>query len=191
MTPRRLLARVLVLSVFVAAALAGTAACSPTMAPVYQVSGVRLTPYSEPPLSVAEVREVVLRGLAQKRWNVQREEPSAIVASVTAGGHEATVRIDYNSAGYSISYVDSSSGLKYDGQNIHRRYNHWVRLLDDAIRGEFSKLQNERAHRTPAPPAPPPVAPDATPESSREAPPPEPSPSPTPSLAPSAPAPAQ
>jgi hypothetical protein len=47
-----------------------------------------------------------------------------------------------NESGWRIAHVQSSPGLKYGhdarhGEVIHRRYNHWVRLLDQAIRGEL------------------------------------------------------
>jgi hypothetical protein len=103
-----------------------TTAC--VTAPVYQPTSTVPTAAARP-----DLRAAILAGLATKGWRVAREGPGVIEATVRAGGHTATVAIRYGGNQYSIQYVSSSEGLKYDGETIHRRYNHWVRLLDDAI----------------------------------------------------------
>jgi hypothetical protein len=92
----------------------------------------------------AVTRDAILRALVERKWTIVKEEGTSILATVTAGGHTATVGITYNATSYSIRYVDSSPGLKYDGVEIHRRYNHWVDRLRVSI--------NE--HLANAPPAP-------------------------------------
>lgn len=87
-----------------------------------------------------QVLEAIRMGTAQKRWAIVQEQPGAVVASVTSGGHSATVRIEYDERGWVIHHQDSSPGLKYNPDYrgsgrviIHQRYNFWVRHLNRAI----------------------------------------------------------
>lgn len=168
MSARRILLRSIAFALVVVPLFVGNVACRPTMAPVFQVSGARLTPYAGGPLADAEVREVLVRGVTTKRWTVTEEQPGALFAEIREKGHYAKVRIDYNAAGYAISYVDSSPSFHYDGVNIHRRYNHWVRMLNDSIQRAFMEYQQARrtgsvAPSTPAVAAPSTASPDAAP----------------------------
>jgi hypothetical protein len=183
----RVIARSIVVIAIVLGGLAGSWACGGSAAvPVYQVSGQRLSPWNGRALAEDEVRQILVRAATLRHWTVEREEPRVIFARIVSGPHEAVVRLDYNSAGYSISYVDSSPGLRYDGVTIHRRYNHWVRLLDDSIQKEFGiyeKLPTAGGSAPPPPaevlqPAPAPVEP-------------APAPGPATGLAPAAPAPVE
>jgi hypothetical protein len=183
----RLIARSVVVIAIVLGGLAGSWACGGSAAvPVYQVSGQRLSPWNGRALGEDEVRQILVRAATLRKWTVEREEPRVIFARIVYGAHEAVVRLDYNSAGYSISYVDSSPGLRYDGVTIHRRYNQWVRLLDDSIQKEFGiyeKLPTAGGSAPPPPPA----------EVLQPAPPVDPAPAqgPATGLAPAAPAPVE
>src|SRR5687767_8858262 len=82
---------------------------------------VTLPPYTTASNEVT--RAAILRALQERTWIVEAEEPNTIVASVSAGGHSATASIYYDDLNYSIKHIESSPGLKYDGVEIHRRYN--------------------------------------------------------------------
>jgi hypothetical protein len=161
---RRVVVRVLALALCVAG-FAGSLSCRQPVAPVHQVSGVRLSPWNGRVLGADEVRQIIVRAATLRGWLLENEQPGVVFCKMVSGSHEAVVRVDYNSAGYSISYVDSSPGLQYDGLNIHRRYNHWVDALDDAIRKEFAvveRLPTAGGEGVPvAPTVTPPPAPDA------------------------------
>ena len=94
-------------------------------------------------LSSEEVREAIHRGLASKSWRVQSDDPGQITANISVSGHQATIQITYSASTYSIAHVSSSPGLKYEDEGdrevIHRRYNHWINLLDQAIYRELSQ----------------------------------------------------
>jgi hypothetical protein len=83
--------------------------------------------------SVAVTRDAILRALAERTWTVEGEEANTIVATVTAGGHSATAGITYDDLTYSIKRLESSPGLKFDGYEIHRRYNTWIKNLRKTI----------------------------------------------------------
>lgn len=124
-------------SVFALGVLA-LGACGFNTAPVLNVKNAPVVvPHGVVP-SAATTRDAIVRGLADKGWTIDSEGESSIVARVTSGGHTATARIDYDATSYSITYVDSSEGLLYDGVEIHRRYNHWINLLRKAIDKELS-----------------------------------------------------
>jgi hypothetical protein len=88
---------------------------------------------AEGPQSVERTHRAIRDALAARRWKVEIDEPGRIIATTEAGGHRARVRIDYTADHYKIQYQDSSPGLNYDGTNIHRRYNHWVKQLSRSI----------------------------------------------------------
>jgi len=107
--------------------------------------------------SEAVVRDGIVRGLTAKGWSIEGESGPTLIASVTGGGHWAKVRIDYTAHAFSITYQDSSPGLRYDGESVHRRYNHWVHLLERAIRKQLANARPDAAppaDTTAPPPAP-------------------------------------
>jgi hypothetical protein len=118
-------------------------ACSPTLAPVYspaQTAGVSAT---GAPYTAAQIDQAVVAGAQAKGWTIISHAPGATVAEVSSGGHTARVRVLTTDGGWRIVHEQSSPGLKYStserhGEVIHRRYNHWVHLLDDTIRQHLS-----------------------------------------------------
>ncbi len=86
------------------------------------------------------VRGATLRGLTAKHWAVVGTEPGVIICSVNAGGHFATVRIEFDAQGYIILHEESSPALRFDGERIHRRYNSWIKNLQRAIQVELMRL---------------------------------------------------
>jgi hypothetical protein len=188
----------LVALVLAAFSLQANGACHGNTVPVHQISGVRLSPYSGRALSPDEVRQLLLRALVARHWFVESEQAGVIFARIAHNNHYAIVRLDYNGLGYSISYVETSPSLHYDGANVHRRYNQWVEHLHNAIQHEFELYEHlpttgelmpvtPAGSDTPVPaPAPPPAG-QVPAETPVPAPPPA---TPSPGLAPSAPPPA-
>ncbi|HEX2881202.1 MAG TPA: hypothetical protein VHO25_16855 [Polyangiaceae bacterium] len=107
-------------------------ACNPTLAPVLNVDE-RMSAPAAGQQSVERTHKAIRDALAARKWKVESDEPGRIVASTEAGGHRARVRITYGTDNYKIEHMDSSPGLGYDGKNIHRRYNHWVKQLSRSI----------------------------------------------------------
>jgi hypothetical protein len=108
-------------------------ACGFNVAPVLDVHSAKVTLPTGVTPSAALTRDAILRALSERTWTVEGEEPNTIVASVTAGGHSATAGITYDDLTYSIKRLESSPGLKYDGYEIHRRYNTWIKNLRKTI----------------------------------------------------------
>ncbi len=121
-------------------------ACSPTLAPVYAPSSHAGMGSSGQAYSPAQIEQAVLRAASGKDWVVLSHQPGLITAEVTTGPHRAEVRVRIAADGWQIEHARSSPGLRFGtdsnhGQVIHRRYNHWVRLLDEAIRAELGALR--------------------------------------------------
>ncbi|MCB9667114.1 MAG: hypothetical protein H6715_03220 [Myxococcales bacterium] len=116
----------------------GSGGCRPTLAPVYAPhtqAGVRS---SGSAYTIGEIKTAVFTGLQNKGWRTISVAPGNVEAEIASGKHTARVKVHYDAQGWAIDYVSSSPGLKYQqdsehGGIIHRRYNHWIRLLDEAI----------------------------------------------------------
>lgn len=119
------------LSVVLSTGCVSSFTVSPLLVPETKLSGA---------YDVDQVHEAITGGLLAKGWSVESEEPGRIMASVTSGGHSATVRIDYDSAGWTIAHERSSEGLRFDPDrpSIHKRYNNWVKGLDGVIRQKLA-----------------------------------------------------
>jgi hypothetical protein len=147
--------------------------CGANMAPVLNPKDVPVVTAAQGAPTTEQVRAAIVAGLAAKGWTVQSEEGLALTAETSSGGHTASVTIEYSSTRYSIHHLNSSEGLKYDGQEIHRRYNHWIDLLQQAINAELAKVNPPPPLDTAAegpPDAPPPApAPEAAPAPAPEA----------------------
>jgi hypothetical protein len=109
------------------------AACGGGLVPLYNVRNAPVVTGRGQMASAPEVRDALMRALVERSWQVDREGPDGIVATQVSRGHSATVLIQYNPSAYSISYLDSSPGLRFNGADIHRRYNEWIDRLDNAI----------------------------------------------------------
>ncbi len=92
-----------------------------------------------------DVKRAVIRALARRAWTVEETTDDAVVASVSAGGHSATVKVAIGPGTYTINHLKSSEGLRYDGTEIHHRYNHWVRRLDSTIMNELGGIMKVAA----------------------------------------------
>jgi hypothetical protein len=86
-------------------------------------------------ISNAIVKAGISRGWVMKPVNGKNE----IIATLHVRTHMAKVSIKYTNEFYSIEYLDSSN-LKYDGTNIHGRYNKWIMNLDRSIQTQLGLL---------------------------------------------------
>lgn len=103
-----------------------------TKAPILVPSN-QFAPVEGTSSQASDMRAAILNGISTKGWKKIQDEPGRIAARIDYGQHWAEVDIPYDADGYSIEHRATSPGLKYDGATVHRRYNHWVRLLDQAI----------------------------------------------------------
>lgn len=140
-----------------------TTACGFNKAKVLDIHDAKVTLPDGVVPSDAVVRDAILRALAERTWTVEGEEPHTIVASVSAGGHSATAGISYDDLHYSIKRLESSPGLKYDGIEIHRRYNTWIKNLRKTIDKQLLMTSETSGGEAVLPPTEPPTGPVTAP----------------------------
>jgi hypothetical protein len=160
------------------AGLFGNVACAPNLAPVLTPTSPAGVSVSGAPYTMEQIENAVVQGATAKGWVVVQRTPGLVIADINSGGHGARVRVLVNDGGWQIVHESSSPSLKYGhderhGDVIHRRYNHWVRLLDESIRQALLMQQNAGGY------APPPGAPPAAPQPAPPLAPPPAAPAPT------------
>lgn len=113
--------------------------------PVHNVSETPFPFLVSQTLTQDEVAAAISKaGLGRNEsWKFKRESQDLITAELFIRKHYAKVRIPFSTSRFSIIY-DDSRVLRYDGQNIHRNYNKWVKLLEDDIVREASRAAAEK-----------------------------------------------
>jgi len=91
------------------------------------------------PVSLDEVGDAIVRAGTSLNMQMLKAGPGLITATYTPRGPSATMEIRYDIKQYSITYKDSQ-GMRYDGSDIHKKYNIWVQNLDNRIRAKLSEL---------------------------------------------------
>jgi len=167
-------------------------ACAPSATDLQRPRGAINLDVSGRGSSAEQVLQAIRLGATRRHWAILQEGPKDVIASVSSGGHDATVRIEYNQSGWIILHERSSPSLRYDPdyrgrEIIHFRYNFWVRHLNRAIEEALSELRAV----APVPitsgaavPVQPPTVQTAVPVAPAPAPAPAPVPAPAPAPAP-------
>jgi len=104
---------------------------------VYNVQSAAIQ--SNGALTEAQVEKAILRAATQLGWQTSKVKDGLIVATISLRGNTAQVNIKYSATNFDISYKDSS-GLKYDGVNIHQNYNGWIHRLENAIQTQIDLI---------------------------------------------------
>ena len=89
--------------------------------------------------NLKDVRRAIILTGTRIGWQMQEASSGYIIATTFRGGHMAKVDIRYTAETFSIQYKDSSN-LNYDGTNIHKTYNKWVKRLHNNIRSAIGRL---------------------------------------------------
>lgn len=83
-------------------------------------------------LSLTQIKKAIIRGGARRNWVIRESSPGVMEGTLNARKHMVKVEIRYNQFSYSITYK-ASANMKYNGGLIHKKYNAWVRNLDQDI----------------------------------------------------------
>jgi len=117
------------------AALVFLAGCR--AAPIYNVENSPIQITSKHTSS--DIKKAITRAGVGLGWQMKSKKPGHIVGTLYLRNLIAVVDVRYNAKSYSITYK-SSSGLDYDGTNIHKNYNGWVQNLDRRIQAQLSAI---------------------------------------------------
>ncbi len=110
-----------------------------TTAPILNFTGTPVTTASGNKTKTKQVKKAIILAGTAKGWQMKDVKPGFIQATIFKSNLMAKIDIKYNANSYSITYNDSSN-MRYNGSVIHKRYNHWIRLLNDRIRNELIRL---------------------------------------------------
>lgn len=86
-----------------------------------------------------DIKKAIIRAGVGLGWNMKSKKPGHIRGTLFLRSHVAIVDIKYTKKSYNITYKDSQN-LNYDGTNIHKNYNSWVRNLNRRIQVQFSMI---------------------------------------------------
>jgi uncharacterized protein YceK len=103
-----------------------------------------LTVTSEPvnaprQVSAQDVEVAITRAGKILGWQMAPKGSGQLEGTLQLRTHKAVIDITYDASAYSIKYKDSSN-LDYDGANINRGYNRWIKSLNDTIKAQFKAL---------------------------------------------------
>ena len=104
---------------------------------IYDVTDAPITTMSGKMLTSDQVKSIITQTATARGWRVRDQRPGHLVATITPRSHMAAVDIIYTNKIYSIRYKESDN-LLYNGANIHRNYNKWVKLLERDINQRFA-----------------------------------------------------
>lgn len=104
---------------------------------IYNVENADLG--APPSATIQQVQQAVDRAATGLGWTVSDQRPGLTVATLDVRTHKAVVTIAYDTKRFSIGYKDSVN-LKYDGTDIHYRYNSWIRNLRNEIEKEAAAI---------------------------------------------------
>lgn len=89
--------------------------------------------------SSKDIKKAIIRAGAGLGWQMKAKKSGHIVGTLFLREHVAVVDIKYTKKSYSITYK-SSQNLNYDGINIHKNYNSWVKNLNRQIQAQLFSI---------------------------------------------------
>ena len=89
--------------------------------------------------SYKDIKKAIIRAGAGLGWQMKAKKSGHIVGTLFLREHVAVVDIKYTKKSYSITYK-SSQNLNYDGINIHKNYNSWVKNLNRQIQAQLFSI---------------------------------------------------
>ncbi len=89
--------------------------------------------------TLSDVEKSIIKAGISLGWQMQKTKSGHIVGTLNVRKHMAKVDVTYNRQSYDIQYKNSYN-LKHDGTNIHRKYNQWIRNLNQRIQSELSMM---------------------------------------------------
>ena len=119
------------------AALSAAAGCGANMAPILNINHAPVVGTPPGVDGTAYVHDAIVRAVTSRGWSVAQDAPGMVVATIRKETLFATVEIPYTATDFSIIHRESAPEFKYDGQRIHKHYNHWVDRLRASITAEL------------------------------------------------------
>ncbi len=112
-------------------------------APIRNVPDTPLASAPGARLTLKEVSKAIWRAGRDLGWRIDEVRPGELTGTLKIRRHVAVVAIVHDTSTFRISYKDSAN-LLHAGEEIHKRYNTWVRNLETAIQREVGQLSSSR-----------------------------------------------
>lgn len=112
-------------------------------ATIQNITNAPLAPAPNARVTMEDVSKAIWAAGKKLGWVIQDVRPGELTGTLSLRQHVAVVTITYDTSTFSINYKDSQN-LKHQGQEIHRKYNHWVQNLAKSIQAETARLGNPR-----------------------------------------------
>lgn len=128
------LSRISIKFLFAIAAVAVLSGCL-RQQPVYNVTEKPFPTNVATKLSLDEIYQAIsVAGIGrQDSWTFERQSNNVAIGTINVRNkHTAKVRVPFSNEKFSILY-ESSTGLLFDGSQIHRNYNKWIGHLAEDI----------------------------------------------------------
>ena len=110
-------------------------ACART-APIYNVQDHPI-PIATQNLPLEEIGRSIVQAGRRRHWRMDSVGPGQITGTFADRQHEAVINITYTRQAYSITLADSTN-LRQEGDEVHKKYNKWIRALQREIDGRLS-----------------------------------------------------
>lgn len=120
----------------VAALMAAGPAVAGRLAPVYNVVDHPI-PAGAQALSLAEIERAIIAAGAQHQWQFDELAPGKLHATYSHGSHQVEVAVTFTQQAFSITLINTVN-MKQSGDEVHRKYNEWVRTLEQSIAGRLT-----------------------------------------------------
>ena len=96
------------------------------------------TPILNKSVTTQEVHDAILRAALSKNWQVVNDANRKITLKYVKKVHVAACDVKYNTKEYSIT-INPMTTLLRDNNEVHPKYNQWVRNLDKQIQAQLLK----------------------------------------------------
>lgn len=106
--------------------------------PVYNVVDHPI-PAASQRLPLDQIGRSITEAGRRRGWRMDPSGPGQITGVLDDHGHEAVINVTYSQQAYSITLAGSTN-LRQEGDEVHKRYNRWVRLLEQTIDDRLSMV---------------------------------------------------
>jgi hypothetical protein len=89
-------------------------------------------------LTEQEIGNIIIEAAKNRGWSCIQKEPNKIICKHKAGRHHATIEISFTQHDFSIKHINAGH-LDAGKDQVHRRYNTWIKMLENTIFEKFEK----------------------------------------------------
>jgi hypothetical protein len=112
-------------------------------APIRNVTDARLNAAPGTTLTMDQVATAIWRAGQGLGWQINPVRPGELTGMLKLRSHVAVVSITHDTTSFNITYRESTNLLQ-SGQEIHKRYDTWVRNLELRIQQEVAAASAAR-----------------------------------------------